>query len=356
MASATPSVSVVVPTYRRERVLCNSLSHLLTQDYPDFEVVVVDQTLDHEPQTRRFLAAHSSRLRYHTLPEPSLPRARNVGAKLARGEVVLFVDDDIVPVDDHLIAAHAACYVNPLVGAVAGRVLEPIPFNAPAGTAYVNAFGRIVSNFSGTAPAEVWTAKGANMSFRRRVLAEVGPFDVRYAGNSILEETDYCYRVRALGYDIRFEPKAAVHHLVAPTGGCRETRWLDAKYWLFRNSALFYMKQKPRLGLPLFLGFFAARGALYVARARGGLRDWVRLMRGLCEGFREFEHDKGEPGDAPALDQRGEAGAGQGPEPRDVGRGLVPRRSGEPEQGDGEESADPLLDPSPSRGRERERA
>ena len=286
--SATPSVSVVVPTYRREGVLCESLAHLLAQDYPDFEVVVVDQTAEHEAATRRFLDAHRERLNYLAVAEPGLPRARNLGARAARGEVVLFVDDDIVPVDDQLLAAHAACYANPLVGAVAGRVLEPIPSNAPAGHAYVNAFGRIVSNFSGTEPAEVWTAKGANMSFRRRVLQEVGPFDDRYAGNSILEETDYCYRVRALGYDIRFEPRAAVHHLVAPTGGCREATWLDSKYWLFHNSALFYLKQKSRLGLPLFLAFFAARGALYVARAHGGAGDWLRLMRGLREGFQAF--------------------------------------------------------------------
>jgi len=288
----TPKVSVVVPTYRRERVLCDSLTYLLAQSYSDFEIVVVDQTPDHEPATRRFLAVHAGRLRYQLLPEPGLPRARNVGTELARGEVVLFVDDDIVPVDDQLVAAHARCYANPLVGGVAGRVLEPIPTNAPAGQAYVNAYGRIVSNFSGTQPADVWTAKGANMSFRRRVLSEVGPFDDRYAGNSILEETDYCYRVRSLGYDIRFEPSAAVHHLVAPTGGCRESSWLDSKYWLFRNSALFYMKQKPRAGLPLFVAFFAARGALYVARARGGPRDWLRLMRGLREGFQSFR-----PGD-----------------------------------------------------------
>jgi GT2 family glycosyltransferase len=310
LACAIPPVSVIVPTYRRERVLCDTLSHLLAQDYPDFEVVVVDQTPDHEPETRRFLEAHSSQLRHHTLPEPSLPRARNVGAKMARGEVVLFVDDDIIPLDDHLIAAHAACYVNPLVGAVAGRVLEPILPNAPEGIAHVNAFGRIVSNFLGVTPAEVGTAKGANMSFRHRVLAEVGPFDDRYAGNSILEETDYCYRVRALGYDIRFEPEAAVHHLVAPTGGCRESRWLDAKYWLFRNSALFYMKQKPRIGLPLFLGFFAARGALYVARAHGRPRDWVRLMRGLGEGFRAFGRGErsGAGGQPPVLPEEASAG------------------------------------------------
>ncbi len=291
--ATTPSVSIVVPTYRREQVLCETLTHLLAQRYPDLEIVVVDQTAEHEPATRRFLREHAGRLRYHLLPEPGLPDARNVGARLARGEVVLFVDDDIVPVDDGLVAAHAACYENVLVGAVAGRVLEPILPNAPAGHAYVNAYGRIVSNFSGTSPAEVWTAKGANMSFRRRVLEEVGPFDRRYAGNSILEETDYCYRVRALGYDIRFEPKAAVHHLVAPTGGCREARWLEAKYWLFHNSALFYMKQKPRLGLPLFLGFFAARGALYVGRARGGPRDWLRLMDGLRQGFRAYAAEDG---------------------------------------------------------------
>jgi cellulose synthase/poly-beta-1,6-N-acetylglucosamine synthase-like glycosyltransferase len=60
-----------------------------------------------------------------------------------------------------------------------------------------------------------------------------------------------------------------------------------------------YMKQKSRLGLPLFVGFFAARGALYVARARGGARDWLRLMGGLWEGFRAFG--------------RGDAGRARGP-------------------------------------------
>ena len=175
----------------------------------------------------------------------------------------------------------------------------------------MNAFGRIASNLLGMTPVEVGTAKGANMSFRRRVLAEVGPFDDRYAGDSSFEETDYCCRVRALGYDIRFEPEAAVHHLVASTGGCRESRWLDAKYWLFRNSALFYMKQKPRIGLPLFLGFFAARGALHVARARGRPRDWVWLMRGLGEGLRAFGHGEGAGADGPSPVLPEEAGAGK---------------------------------------------
>lgn len=289
--SPAPKVSVVVPTYQRERVLCDTLEHLLDQDYPNCEIVVVDQTPVHEPETIEFLRRNADRLRYAFVPVPGLPNARNVGAELAQGEIVLFVDDDIRPVDRSLVSAHAACYANPLVGAVAGRVLEPIPPNAPPGTAQVNAIGRIRSNFSGTDAAEVWTAKGANMSFRKRVLREVGPFDARYAGNAVLEETDYCYRVRDLGYDIRFEPAAAVYHLVAPSGGCRQPRWLDGKYWLFRNSALFYLKAKPRATLPLFLGFFAARGALYVAQARGGPGDWVKLMRGLYDGWQAYREE-----------------------------------------------------------------
>jgi GT2 family glycosyltransferase len=292
-------VSVVVPTYRRERVLCETLEGLLAQDHPALELLVVDQTPEHEPATRRFLEARRGRLRHLVVARPGLPHARNVGARAAQGEVVLFVDDDAPPLDRGLVAAHAACYASPLVGAVAGRLLEALPPNAPPGVARVNAFGRIVSNFSGTAPGEVCTAKGANMSFRRRVLEEVGAFDGRFAGTSLLEETDCCYRVRALGYEIRYEPRAAVRHLRAPEGGCREASWRDEAWWLFHNSALFYRAHKPRLGLPLLAGFFAARGALVVARRGGGPGDWLRLMDGLRQGARAGRRERdGTPGPA----------------------------------------------------------
>ena len=51
---------------------------------------------------------------------------------------------------------------------------------------------------------------------------DIGGFDVRYGGTAHLEETDVCMRVRALGYQMRFEPSASLTHLSLQTGGCRE--------------------------------------------------------------------------------------------------------------------------------------
>ncbi len=279
-------VSLVVPTYGREQVLCETLAALLEQRYPDYELIVIDQTALHEPLTEQFLADNRRRMRHYRETRPSLPHARNLGLSLATGDVVLFVDDDVLPDDEHLIAHHARCYNDPKVGAVAGRVIEPLPPNAPPGVARVNVFGRIVSNFTGGQPTEVEMAKGANMSFRRSAILAAGGFDTRYIGNALLEETDACYGLRAGGWKILYEPRAGLRHRMAQSGGCRETSWNEGRYWLFHNSALFYRKRKHRLGIPLFLAFFSLRGILLVRRNKGGLRDYLNLMYGIVRGLR----------------------------------------------------------------------
>ena len=64
-----PSLSVIVVTYRREQVLCDTLSHLLAQNYPESEILVVDQAPDHEPATRDFLRGVADTIRYIAIDE-----------------------------------------------------------------------------------------------------------------------------------------------------------------------------------------------------------------------------------------------------------------------------------------------
>jgi GT2 family glycosyltransferase len=109
----------------------------------------------------------------------------------------------------------------------------------------------------------------------------------------VLEETDYCYRVRALGYDVRYEPAAAVRHLHALTGGCRAIADGDADYWLFRNTALFWWKHREPATVPLLVGSSAARAALRAARSRAGVRGWARALRGLADGLRAAAAGRG---------------------------------------------------------------
>ena len=119
---ADPPVSVVVATIGRGRLLLQTVRGLLENDYPSFEVIVVDQTPEPEPDVLAFMEQHRGRVRYIRRRQPGLPDARNAGVAAARGDVVLFVDDDVI-VDRRLITGHAGAYAEAGVGGVAGRVL-----------------------------------------------------------------------------------------------------------------------------------------------------------------------------------------------------------------------------------------
>ncbi|MGB3766097.1 MAG: glycosyltransferase family A protein, partial [Phormidesmis sp.] len=121
-----PLISVIVPTYGREAVLCDTLKSLLAQTYSAYEVIVIDQTQNHELETQRFLTqlVFEHKIRLHTVPWANLPAARNYAIERANGSILLFLDDD-VELPPGFLAAHAAGFKNrPKVGAIAGRVFD----------------------------------------------------------------------------------------------------------------------------------------------------------------------------------------------------------------------------------------
>jgi GT2 family glycosyltransferase len=99
------TVSVVVPTFRRPDALRDTLAALLVQDYPadQYEVIVVDDASEEE--TRRTVQQFqrgSPRVTYIGQNRAGVAMARNRGAEQASGDLLIFVDDDIVVESDHL--------------------------------------------------------------------------------------------------------------------------------------------------------------------------------------------------------------------------------------------------------------
>lgn len=103
-----PLISVIIPTYAREEPLRDSLVDVLKQDYPNFEVLVVDQTPKHQPEIQAFLEelAAAGKIQWFHLDWASLPGARNYALRRAAGEIILFIDDD-VQLQSGFLAAHA---------------------------------------------------------------------------------------------------------------------------------------------------------------------------------------------------------------------------------------------------------
>jgi len=279
-------ISVILPTYDRNDALCKTLTQLLRQNYERYEIVVVDQTARHTPQTEAFLMSLSKRIRYFRLRTPGLPEARNFGLERAQGEVVLFCDDD-VELPPGWVASHALNYSEPTVGGVAGRVIEdgePIVDTTRIGQ--VTLCGRLVVNHSSPRRADVEWARGGNMSFRRALVKSIGGFDPRFGGNAGFEEIDLCFRLRRTGYRIVFDPQAALVHLHLDRGGCQTRTFDTVTYYchFLRNKTLFYLKNMPRYGLPCFLSMQMLR---IVRTAVLDSRSWaatVRLLRATYEG------------------------------------------------------------------------
>src|SRR5207237_833267 len=148
-------------------------------------------------------------------------RARNLGIQAARGEIIIFLDDDVIP-EPGLIDGHLLPYDDPTIGGVAGRIIDQ--GKAPRAHVDPRALdpedGWRYTHFDHTTRMEVAHAPTCNVSFRRSVLLQIGGFDPGFR-LALREDSDLCFRVRQAGYRIVFEPSAALVHLSAPAGGTR---------------------------------------------------------------------------------------------------------------------------------------
>lgn len=250
-------ISVVIPTYGREAVLCSTIENVLNQTYPAFEVIIVDQTQAHEPATTDYLNGLNTnpKVTLYTVDWASLPAARNYAVERSHGDIILFLDDD-VELPQGFLAAHARSYqTRSDIGAVAGRVFDRMklaesnaakqiktlpPEAMDPGIAWYH-----IDLVHTVNPQQVLTARGCNMSFRREVFATHGlRFDERFQGSAVREESDFCLRFRRTGLKIWYDPEANLVHLGEETGGCHDISTRSLKYQLtfYHNHFLMALK------------------------------------------------------------------------------------------------------------------
>ncbi len=265
-----PRLSIIIPTLNRGKLLHDTVNQLLCQAHRDFELWVIDQS---DPGQRAeneafFRQCLDSRLHVLFLSVKGLPNARNEGLARISGEVVLFLDDDVILLGPEFLTAHLAPYEDPTVGGVVGRIVErSVRPNAPDTASHLSWGGRTITNLWGTQARDLPTLKGANMSYRMAAVRQVGGFDRRYVGTALLEDSDYSTRVAAAGWRLRFEPAAELVHLSAPSGGVRVEDQLRTECSRFRATAYFMLKHRGSVG-------FAAFSATYAAIALKRIKEW----------------------------------------------------------------------------------
>ena len=200
-----PLVSVIVPAYNEERVIAQTIRSLLASDYPEFEIIVVDDgSTDNTCEVVRNQFSDDTRVALFTKENAGKAEALNFGLRRARGEIIVALDADTM-FEPTTISALARRFDDEHVGAVAG--------NAKVGNR-INLITRwqaleyITSqNLDRRAFAQlncITVVPGAVGAWRRELIQRAGGF----TSDTLAEDQDLTLRLRGLGCEIVYEEDA----------------------------------------------------------------------------------------------------------------------------------------------------
>ena len=219
-------LSIIICTYNREKYIRPLLESIAKNDYPttDYEIILVDNNCTDNTHgvCEQFAAAHKEvAFRYVIESEQGLSAARNKGIKEAKGDIIIYVDDDALVDSDYIriYAEHFAVHPDTMA---AGGPIEPLyetkepswmsPYTKALLTAWMN-YGTQVREYpNGRYPG------GGNAAYRKEVFDRVGLFNTELGrkGNLLLasEEKDIFDKMKALGMKILYLPTPVLHHSI----------------------------------------------------------------------------------------------------------------------------------------------
>ncbi len=267
-----PLVSIVILTYKRQSALLQAIATALQQDYPNFEVLVVDN--HSEDDTAALVQQKFPSVRCLVLPQNLGAAGRNAGFEAARGEFVVTLDNDVYfETPQELKKIVALFHERPNVACLTFRILQP-----ESGALSVRDWfhPRSHLDYDEAEFPTYYIAEGAS-AFRKNVLAKTGGYDEQlFLGH---EGFDLALRIFESGFDIHYTPAIQVRHYAS-----LETRTSWRPYFYNTRNYFILGWKYFRFWLSLrFLGPRVAMLALFALRT-GNL---LYYFKGIIAGIKE---------------------------------------------------------------------
>ncbi|WP_235054564.1 glycosyltransferase family 2 protein [Novosphingobium lindaniclasticum] len=233
-ASSLPRVSVIIPTRNRLDLLKVCIEGLARTDYPDLEVIVVDNGSD-DPAALAYLAGLDP-ARYRVLRDPgpfNYSRLNNYAAREATGELLCLLNNDIEMLSSDWLAIMVRQAMRPEVGAVGAQLLYPngriqhagVVMGICGGAAHAHRLLHPDSEgyfYRHALPQFVSAVTAACLIVRRASFEAIGGLDeMNFA--VAFNDVDLCMRLNAKGWQSFYEPRAKlIHHESVSRGKDRD--------------------------------------------------------------------------------------------------------------------------------------
>jgi glycosyltransferase involved in cell wall biosynthesis len=285
---STEHISAVICTRNREDKIGTAIESVLANDYPSFDLTVIDQsTTDGTRRAVEPIAAADARLHYVHVDEAGLSRAYNKGIGHTDGEILAFTDDDCIVAPDWLSTIAKAFAAEPDGELLYGQVL---------------AAGETSDDIAKTPALEIPVAErlsrkdgfkvfgmGANFAARRTLFHSLGGFDTVLGGGGALrssQDYDLAYRAYRGGHVILLRPEVTLRH-----DGRRESEdWPDLLTAYGTGDGAFYTKHircRDPLALWLLARQVVRTSARWVAKTLLGHKPKnMYYLRGVLTGIR----------------------------------------------------------------------
>ncbi len=238
------AVSVVINTFNRCESLARILRALEWLDYPEFEVIVVDGPST--DGTEALLDAQNGRVKRARCANRNLSESRNIGIRMASGELVAFIDDDAYP-DPGWLDALVHAFEWGEVAAAGGPVIGHTGYWYQSWYVRADRFGNAWTDYEPlfnptqflAAPRsrEFMYSMGCNTAFRRSILVALGGFDEEF--EYYLDETDVCCRITDAGYVVYALDSGFVYHKFLPSQ-IRERRDVIKDWYQILKSRFYF--------------------------------------------------------------------------------------------------------------------
>ena len=280
-------VSIVIPTHNRKDDLIECLVSVMSLDYPEYEVIVIDNAST--DGTYKVVKKKFPQVKIITNKENSgVTGGRNIGLKNAddRSEYILFLDHDIVFNENLLSELLEVIMSNSKIGIVTPKIYYYSHKNViwSTGTSINLLSGKVSFNGGNEVDhgqfdeiKDVQVAP-AVILVRKEVIEKIGGFDGIYFAT--YEDTDFCFRARKSGYRVVYVPRAKAYHKIPLDWSESMNRLLSRIYYIGRNRLIFMRKHSKYftlflIFLPVYF-FYYAWFSLWFRK--------VNEIRNFCKG------------------------------------------------------------------------